>query len=117
MKVCLNPECLTPQFQESFLVWYKEPCNRGLNRKAGIMQSRFFFRWTHVQLCFRAVEHQKDVSIHPDMVAANEKEICHLKPSHLEYFHLWYLMLTLESQYKDGKKGRKNIWMLPAAER
>ncbi|XP_026528506.1 DNA replication ATP-dependent helicase/nuclease DNA2 [Notechis scutatus] len=65
----------------------------------------------------RAVEHQKDVLIPPDVVAATEKEICHLKPSHLEYFHLWYLMLTLESQYKDGKKGRKNIWMLPAAER
>uniref|UniRef100_A0A8C6X2Y3 DNA replication ATP-dependent helicase/nuclease n=1 Tax=Naja naja TaxID=35670 RepID=A0A8C6X2Y3_NAJNA len=65
----------------------------------------------------RAVEHQKDVLIPPDMVAATEKESCHLKPSHLEYFHLWYLMLTLESQYKDRKKGRKNIWMLPAAER
>ncbi|KAL7990384.1 hypothetical protein Chor_013814 [Crotalus horridus] len=76
-----------------------------------------YSRWTHVQLCFRAVEHQKDVLMPSDMVAAIEKEICHLKPSHLEYFHLWYLMLTLESQYKEGKKGCKDIWMLPAAER
>ncbi|XP_029140102.1 DNA replication ATP-dependent helicase/nuclease DNA2 [Protobothrops mucrosquamatus] len=65
----------------------------------------------------RAVEHRKDVLMPSDMVAATEKEICHLKPSHLEYFHLWYLMLTLESQYKEGKKGCKDIWMLPAAER
>ncbi|XP_062989360.1 DNA replication ATP-dependent helicase/nuclease DNA2 [Elgaria multicarinata webbii] len=65
----------------------------------------------------RAVEHKKNTLISPDMVAATEKEIRHLKPSHLEYFRLWYLMLTLESQYKDGKKGRRNIWMMPAAER
>ncbi|XP_063163620.1 DNA replication ATP-dependent helicase/nuclease DNA2 isoform X2 [Candoia aspera] len=65
----------------------------------------------------RAVEQQKDVLIPLDMVAAAEKETRHLKPSHLEYFHLWYLMLTLESQYKDGKKGCKNIWMMSAAER
>ncbi|XP_028585253.2 DNA replication ATP-dependent helicase/nuclease DNA2 isoform X1 [Podarcis muralis] len=65
----------------------------------------------------RAVEQQQNHFISPDVLAAVENETQHLKPSHLEYFHLWYLMLTLESQYKDGKKGCRNIWMIPAAER
>uniref|UniRef100_A0A8D0BQQ7 DNA replication ATP-dependent helicase/nuclease n=1 Tax=Salvator merianae TaxID=96440 RepID=A0A8D0BQQ7_SALMN len=65
----------------------------------------------------RAVEQQEDPTVPPDVAAAVEKETQHLKPSHLKYFHLWYLMLTLESQYKDGKKGCRNIWMIPAAER
>uniref|UniRef100_A0A8D2LPX6 DNA replication ATP-dependent helicase/nuclease DNA2 n=1 Tax=Varanus komodoensis TaxID=61221 RepID=A0A8D2LPX6_VARKO len=65
----------------------------------------------------RVAEHQKNMSVSPDMVTAVEKEIQHLEPSHLEYFRLWYLMLTLESKYKDEKKGHRNIWMIPAAER
>uniref|UniRef100_A0A670IW97 DNA replication ATP-dependent helicase/nuclease DNA2 n=1 Tax=Podarcis muralis TaxID=64176 RepID=A0A670IW97_PODMU len=65
----------------------------------------------------RAVEQQQNHFISPDVLAAVENETQHLKPSHLEYFHLWYLMLTLESQYKDGKKSCRNIWMIPAAER
>ncbi|XP_053161315.1 DNA replication ATP-dependent helicase/nuclease DNA2 [Hemicordylus capensis] len=65
----------------------------------------------------RAVEQQINISIPPDVDAAVAKETQHLKPTHLDYFRLWYLMLTLESQYKDGKKGCRNIWMIPAAER
>ncbi|XP_066477496.1 DNA replication ATP-dependent helicase/nuclease DNA2 [Tiliqua scincoides] len=65
----------------------------------------------------RAVEQQKNSLIPLDLVAAIEKETQHLTPLHLEYFHLWFLMLTLESQTKDGKKTCKNIWMIPAAER
>ncbi|XP_061491165.1 DNA replication ATP-dependent helicase/nuclease DNA2 [Rhineura floridana] len=65
----------------------------------------------------RAVEQQQGSLIPPDVVAAVENETQHLKPSHLAYFHLWYLMLTLESQHKDGKKGFRNIWMISAAER
>ncbi|KAL8186954.1 UNVERIFIED_CONTAM: Tripartite DNA replication factor [Gekko kuhli] len=51
------------------------------------------------------------------MVAAIEKETQHLKPVHLEYFCLWYLMLTLENQCKDEKRGHRNIWMMTSAER
>ncbi|KAJ7324266.1 hypothetical protein JRQ81_017286 [Phrynocephalus forsythii] len=65
----------------------------------------------------RAIEQQKNTSISPDVIATVEKETQHLKQSHLEYFHLWCLMLTLESHYKDGKKEHKNIWMVPVAER
>ncbi|XP_062832309.1 DNA replication ATP-dependent helicase/nuclease DNA2 isoform X1 [Anolis carolinensis] len=65
----------------------------------------------------RAVEQQSNALIPPDVVSAIEKETQHLKPSHLEYFHLWYLMLTLESESKDGRKGHRNIWMMSAAER
>uniref|UniRef100_A0ABM5G0X0 DNA replication ATP-dependent helicase/nuclease n=1 Tax=Pogona vitticeps TaxID=103695 RepID=A0ABM5G0X0_9SAUR len=65
----------------------------------------------------RAVEEQKNISAFPDVIAAVEKETQHLKSSHLEYFRLWCLMLTLESQCKDGKKEHRNIWMMPVAER
>ncbi|XP_043375262.1 DNA replication ATP-dependent helicase/nuclease DNA2 isoform X3 [Dermochelys coriacea] len=71
--------------------------------------------------CFlysRAVEQQMDnVLIPPAVVPIIEEETQHLKPSHLQYFSLWYLMLTLESQCGEGKKGRKNIWLMPASER
>nr|XP_042712882.1 DNA replication ATP-dependent helicase/nuclease DNA2 isoform X3 [Chrysemys picta bellii] len=71
--------------------------------------------------CFlysRAVEQQMDnVLIPPAVVPIIEKETQHLKLSHLQYFSLWYLMLTLESQCGEGKKGRKNIWLMPASER
>ncbi|KAM7169891.1 DNA replication ATP-dependent helicase/nuclease DNA2 isoform 1-T1 [Macrochelys suwanniensis] len=71
--------------------------------------------------CFlysRAVEQQMDnVLIPPAVVPIIEKETQHLNLSHLSYFSLWYLMLTLESQCGEGKKGRKNIWLLPASER
>ncbi|XP_037759445.1 DNA replication ATP-dependent helicase/nuclease DNA2 isoform X3 [Chelonia mydas] len=71
--------------------------------------------------CFlysRAVEQQMDNVLIPlAMVPIIEKETQHLKLSHLQYFSLWYLMLTLESQCGEGKKGRKNIWLMPASER
>ncbi|XP_040420023.1 DNA replication ATP-dependent helicase/nuclease DNA2 [Cygnus olor] len=71
--------------------------------------------------CFlysRAVEEKiASVSFPPAMVSIIEKETQHLKPSHLEYFSLWYLMLTLELQAGEGKKGYKNIWMIPSLER
>ncbi|KAM9133412.1 DNA replication ATP-dependent helicase/nuclease DNA2 isoform 2-T2 [Pangshura tecta] len=71
--------------------------------------------------CFlysRAVEQQMDnVLIPPALVPIIEKETQHLKLSHLQYFSLWFLMLTLESQCGEGKKGRKNIWLMPASER
>ncbi|XP_015269363.1 PREDICTED: DNA replication ATP-dependent helicase/nuclease DNA2 [Gekko japonicus] len=65
----------------------------------------------------RAIEQQLNDFIPLDMVAAIEKDTQHLKPVHLEYFCLWYLMLTLESQCKDEKKGHRNIWMMTSAER
>ncbi|KAI6066495.1 DNA replication ATP-dependent helicase/nuclease DNA2 isoform X3 [Aix galericulata] len=71
--------------------------------------------------CFlysRAVEGKiASVSFPPAMVSIIEKETQHLKPSHLEYFSLWYLMLTLEMQTGEGRKGYKNIWMIPSLER
>ncbi|CAM5128840.1 unnamed protein product [Eretmochelys imbricata] len=71
--------------------------------------------------CFlysRAVEQQMDNVLIPlAVVPIIEKETQHLKLSHLQYFSLWYLMLTLESQCGEGKKGRKNIWLMPASER
>uniref|UniRef100_A0A8D0G3H1 DNA replication ATP-dependent helicase/nuclease n=1 Tax=Sphenodon punctatus TaxID=8508 RepID=A0A8D0G3H1_SPHPU len=66
----------------------------------------------------RAVEQQmENIFIPPDMGPVIEKETEHLKASHLEYFSLWYLMLTLESQYGKNKKGYRNIWMMSASER
>uniref|UniRef100_A0A8B9R5N2 DNA replication ATP-dependent helicase/nuclease n=1 Tax=Anas platyrhynchos TaxID=8839 RepID=A0A8B9R5N2_ANAPL len=71
--------------------------------------------------CFlysRAVEEKiASISFPPAMVSIIEKETQHLKPSHLEYFSLWYLMLTLEMQTGEGRKGYKNIWMIPSLER
>nr|XP_006125342.1 DNA replication ATP-dependent helicase/nuclease DNA2 [Pelodiscus sinensis] len=71
--------------------------------------------------CFlysRAVEQQMDKDlIPPAMAPIIEKETQHLKLSHLQYFSLWYLMLTLESHCRAVKKGYKNIWLMPASER
>nr|XP_021528500.1 DNA replication ATP-dependent helicase/nuclease DNA2 [Aotus nancymaae] len=65
----------------------------------------------------RAVEQQMDGSSVPIvMLPKIEEETQHLKHTHLEYFSLWYLMLTLESQSKDNKKNHQNIWLMPALE-
>ena len=45
-----------------------------------------------------------------------KEETQHLKPIHLEYFSLWCLMLTLESQSKDNKRNYQHIWLMPASE-
>uniref|UniRef100_A0A2K5I666 DNA replication ATP-dependent helicase/nuclease DNA2 n=1 Tax=Colobus angolensis palliatus TaxID=336983 RepID=A0A2K5I666_COLAP len=65
----------------------------------------------------RAVEQQMDGSSVPIvMLPKIEEETQHLKQTHLEYFSLWCLMLTLESQSKDNKKNHQNIWLMPATE-
>uniref|UniRef100_G1RMB2 DNA replication ATP-dependent helicase/nuclease DNA2 n=1 Tax=Nomascus leucogenys TaxID=61853 RepID=G1RMB2_NOMLE len=65
----------------------------------------------------RAVEQQMDGSSVPiAMLPKIEEETQHLKQTHLEYFSLWCLMLTLESQSKDNKKNHQNIWLMPASE-
>lgn len=66
----------------------------------------------------RAVEQKMaSVAFPPAMVSVIDRETQHLKPSHLEYFSLWYLMLTLELQSGEHKKGYKNIWMISSLER
>uniref|UniRef100_A0A8C0B9Q0 DNA replication ATP-dependent helicase/nuclease n=1 Tax=Buteo japonicus TaxID=224669 RepID=A0A8C0B9Q0_9AVES len=76
---------------------------------------------SQIHNCFlysRAVEQKMaGVSLSPAMVPIIERGTQHLKPSHLEYFSLWYLMLTLELQSGEGKKGYKDIWMMPSSER
>ncbi|XP_069651860.1 DNA replication ATP-dependent helicase/nuclease DNA2 isoform X1 [Haliaeetus albicilla] len=76
---------------------------------------------SQIHNCFlysRAVEQKMtSVSLPPAMVPIIERGTQHLKPSHLEYFSLWYLMLTLELQSGEGKKGYKDIWMIPSSER
>lgn len=65
----------------------------------------------------RAVEQQMDDSSIPIvMVPRIKEETQHLKPTHLEYFRLWCLMLTLESQSKENRKNHQNIWLMPASE-
>uniref|UniRef100_A0A8C7EQT9 DNA replication ATP-dependent helicase/nuclease DNA2 n=1 Tax=Neovison vison TaxID=452646 RepID=A0A8C7EQT9_NEOVI len=65
----------------------------------------------------RAVEQQMDDSSVPiGMLPKIEEETQHLKLTHLEYFSLWCLMLTLESQSKDNKKNHQHIWLMPASE-
>uniref|UniRef100_A0A8C9QEN2 DNA replication ATP-dependent helicase/nuclease n=1 Tax=Spermophilus dauricus TaxID=99837 RepID=A0A8C9QEN2_SPEDA len=65
----------------------------------------------------RAVEQQMDENSVPVvMLSKIQEETCHLKLTHLEYFSLWYLMLTLESQSKDNRKNYQNIWLKPASE-
>nr|XP_033798157.1 DNA replication ATP-dependent helicase/nuclease DNA2 isoform X1 [Geotrypetes seraphini] len=63
----------------------------------------------------RAVE--QDLGVLPPDMSFIEMQTQHLKPSHLKYFGLWCLMCSLEAQCKEGKKGRRNIWLMPAAER
>ncbi|XP_074088489.1 DNA replication ATP-dependent helicase/nuclease DNA2 isoform X2 [Macrotis lagotis] len=66
----------------------------------------------------RAVEQQVDKSfIPPAMLPKIEKATQHLKRSHLQYFSLWYLMITLESQSKDRRRSHRNIWLMSASER
>ncbi|OWK56050.1 DNA replication ATP-dependent helicase/nuclease DNA2, partial [Lonchura striata] len=66
----------------------------------------------------RAVEQKMEsVAFPPALVPVIDRETQHLKPSHLEYFSLWYLMLTLELQSGEHKKGYKNIWMAPSLEK
>ncbi|XP_043452420.1 DNA replication ATP-dependent helicase/nuclease DNA2 [Prionailurus bengalensis] len=75
---------------------------------------------SHVGNCAlysRAVEQQMDDSSVPiGMLPKIKEETQHLKLSHLEYFSLWCLMLTLESQSKDNKKNHQHIWLMPASE-
>ncbi|KAM5323903.1 DNA replication ATP-dependent helicase/nuclease DNA2 [Glossophaga mutica] len=64
----------------------------------------------------RAVEQQMDDSSVPiGMLPKIKEETQHLKLIHLEYFSLWCLMLTLESQSKD-RKNHQNIWLMPSSE-
>ncbi|XP_027452826.1 DNA replication ATP-dependent helicase/nuclease DNA2 isoform X2 [Zalophus californianus] len=64
----------------------------------------------------RAVEQQMDDSSVPiGMLPKIKEETQHLKLTHLEYFSLWCLMLTLESQSKDNKKNHQHIWLMPAS--
>lgn len=66
---------------------------------------------------FRAVEQQMDDSSVPiGMLPKIKEETQHLKLTHLEYFSLWCLMLTLESQSKDNKKNHQHIWLMRASE-
>ena len=66
---------------------------------------------------FRAVEQQMDDSSVPiGMLPKIKEETQHLKLTHLAYFSLWCLMLTLESQSKDNKKNHQNIWLTPSSE-
>ncbi|KAK1333724.1 hypothetical protein QTO34_006111 [Cnephaeus nilssonii] len=65
----------------------------------------------------RAVEQQMDDSSVPSgMLPRIKEETQHLKVTHLEYFSLWCLMLTLESKSKDNKKNNQNIWLIPSSE-
>ncbi|XP_057361906.1 DNA replication ATP-dependent helicase/nuclease DNA2 isoform X2 [Manis pentadactyla] len=65
----------------------------------------------------RAVEQQMDdCSVPVGMLSKIKEETQHLKLTHLEYFSLWCLMLTLESKSKDNKKNHQNIWLMPASE-
>ncbi|XP_014403666.1 PREDICTED: DNA replication ATP-dependent helicase/nuclease DNA2 isoform X2 [Myotis brandtii] len=65
----------------------------------------------------RAVEQQMDGSSVPTgMLAKIKEETQHLKVTHLEYFSLWCLMLTLESKSKDNKKNNQNIWLMSSSE-
>ncbi|XP_076981221.1 DNA replication ATP-dependent helicase/nuclease DNA2 isoform X2 [Tamandua tetradactyla] len=64
----------------------------------------------------RAVEQQMDDSSVPiDMLPKVQEETQHLKFTHLQYFNLWCLMLTLESQSKNSRKNHQNI-LMPASE-
>ncbi|XP_021507111.1 DNA replication ATP-dependent helicase/nuclease DNA2 isoform X3 [Meriones unguiculatus] len=65
----------------------------------------------------RAVEkHVDDTSIPEGMLSKIQEETRHLNLTHLKYFGLWCLMLTLESQSKENRKNHQNIWLAPASE-
>ncbi|XP_053442367.1 DNA replication ATP-dependent helicase/nuclease DNA2 isoform X2 [Nycticebus coucang] len=64
----------------------------------------------------RAIEQQMEHNSVPIvMLPKIKEETQHLKLTHLEYFSLWCLMLTLESQSKDNKKNHQNIWLMPTS--
>ncbi|XP_075390457.1 DNA replication ATP-dependent helicase/nuclease DNA2 [Tenrec ecaudatus] len=65
----------------------------------------------------RACEQQMDGCSVPSGVLPQITEVTqHLTQKHLEYFSLWCLMVTLETQSKDSQKNYQNIWLLPASE-
>nr|XP_023422517.1 DNA replication ATP-dependent helicase/nuclease DNA2 isoform X3 [Cavia porcellus] len=65
----------------------------------------------------RAVEQQMEDGSVPVVMLPRIKEATeHLKLTHLQYFSLWCLMLTLESQSKDNRRNHQNIWLVPASE-
>ncbi|XP_006835892.1 PREDICTED: DNA replication ATP-dependent helicase/nuclease DNA2 [Chrysochloris asiatica] len=64
----------------------------------------------------RAFEQQSGCSVPIGMLPKITEETQHLTLAHLEYFSLWYLMLTLEAQSKDNRKNYQNIWLMPALE-
>ncbi|XP_063289917.1 DNA replication ATP-dependent helicase/nuclease DNA2 [Pelobates fuscus] len=79
---------------------------------------RFCSQMRNCALYNRSVEQQSESCyIPPEMIPVIEKETEHLKESHFQYFSLWYLMCSLESQLKDSKTGRSNIWMMSSSER
>ncbi|KAM9325013.1 DNA replication ATP-dependent helicase/nuclease DNA2 [Gastrophryne carolinensis] len=79
---------------------------------------KFCSQMRNCALYSRSVEQQSGSFYIPnEMLPAIEKETEHLKDSHLQYFNLWYLMCCLETKANESKNGRKNIWMLSAAER
>ncbi|KAM6184831.1 DNA replication ATP-dependent helicase/nuclease DNA2 [Rhynchocyon petersi] len=65
----------------------------------------------------RAFEQQMDGNSVPvGMVPKITEETQHLTLAHLEYFSLWCLMLTLETQSKESQRNHQNIWLMPASE-
>ncbi|XP_037660608.1 DNA replication ATP-dependent helicase/nuclease DNA2 [Choloepus didactylus] len=78
---------------------------------------KYCSQMSNCALYSRAVEQPMDDSSVPiSMLPKIKEETQHLKLSHLEYFNLWCLMLTLESQSKDSRKNHQNIWLMPASE-
>jgi DNA replication ATP-dependent helicase Dna2 len=72
---------------------------------------------SNLDFVFRAIEQPVDESSVPEvMLTKIQEETQHLQRAHLEYFSLWCLMLTLESQSKDNRKNHQNIWLMPASE-
>ncbi|XP_006889113.1 PREDICTED: DNA replication ATP-dependent helicase/nuclease DNA2 [Elephantulus edwardii] len=68
-------------------------------------------------LSSRAFEQQMDDgSVPVSMLPKIMEETQHLQLAHLEYFRLWCLMLTLETQSKENRKNHQNIWLIPASE-
>ncbi|XP_018422579.1 PREDICTED: DNA replication ATP-dependent helicase/nuclease DNA2 [Nanorana parkeri] len=79
---------------------------------------KFCSQLRNCALYSRSVEQQSgSVYIPNEMLPVIDSQTGHLKDSHLQYFNLWYLMCSLEAHSKESKNGRKNIWMLSAAER
>ncbi|XP_045147614.1 DNA replication ATP-dependent helicase/nuclease DNA2 [Echinops telfairi] len=65
----------------------------------------------------RAFEQQMDDCSVPSGMLPKITEVTqHLTPTHLAYFSLWCLMLTLETQSKDSQKNYQSIWLMPASE-